>query len=401
MNVLIIQPWIRLGGAELVSVHFADAAQRAGHEVAIACCFVDRTGMPPQADTLVYRLPPENLAKALAKSRILFLLLCPWILLWLVWRHSRGVDVLNPHEFPGTWVAAVVGMIKHTRVVWSSYGPTRRFSWREVGNIRFSDWLGWRVASSSIDRMLVRRLDAVHVPSILSQDRIRERYDRQAVVIPLGVDFGFYSAGTAAQVARKYDLDERLVLLCVGKLHPQENHTLCLQAMPHVLAFSPEALLVVAGDGPMLGRLKEIAHELEIEEHVEFIGHVASWEVRDLYRACSLHLFPAVDESWGMTPFEALCAECPSIVSSETGAAEVLAQHLIGTVCAPHPQDFAARIREYCDDPRPFELASKQGADYVASHLTWNRYASKVIAVMRGVLEPSTVRVGSVGEARQ
>jgi glycosyltransferase involved in cell wall biosynthesis len=401
MRLLIIQPWIRLGGAELVSVHFAEAAQRAGHDVAIACCYVDRQGMPPQADRLIYRIPTEGVANALAKHRILFLLIGPWILLWLVWRHSRGVDVLNPHEFPGTWVAVVVGMIKRIPVVWSSYGPTRRFSWREVGNIRLADWLGWRVASSSIDRILVRRLDAVHVPSALSQDRIRERYCRRADVVPLGVDFNFYSAGNATHVAQKYDMHDRLVLLCVGKLHPQENHALCLQAMPHVLAFSRHALLVVAGDGPMLGRLRELAHELKLEEHVRFIGHVASWEVRDLYRACSLHLFPAVDESWGMTPFEALCAECPSIASRDTGAAEVLAEHAIGTVCAPDPLEFANHIRQFHDDPRPFQLAAKRGADYAASLLTWDRYASNVIGLMQGAIGSSAVRVGSVGDARQ
>jgi glycosyltransferase involved in cell wall biosynthesis len=400
-RILIIQPWIRLGGAELVSVHFADAAQRAGNDVAIACCFVDRAGMPPQAYGVAYRLPPMGLANALAKSRVLFLLFGPWILLWLVWRHSRGVDVLNPHEFPGTWIAVLVGAIRRIPVVWSSYGPTRRFSWREVGNIRLADWLGWRVASSSIDRMFVRRLHAIHVPSILSQDQIRERYQRQAEVIPLGVDFKFYSAGSSAHVAQKYDLADRLALLCVGKLHPQENHALCLQAMPHVLAFSPEALLLVAGDGPMLGRLKEITHELGIEEHVKFVGHVASWEIRDLYRACSLHLFPAVDESWGMTPFEALCAGCPSIVSRETGAAELMAEHSIGTVCAPTPLDFANSIRDFFDAPQSFTDNAKRGSDYVAGRLTWDRYGSHVMELMRAVLEPSTSRIGSVEEVLQ
>jgi hypothetical protein len=37
MRVMIIQPWVRQGGAELISVHLAYELERQGHEAQIAC----------------------------------------------------------------------------------------------------------------------------------------------------------------------------------------------------------------------------------------------------------------------------------------------------------------------------------------------------------------------------
>jgi len=402
MKVLIIQPWIRLGGAEMVSVHLACELKHQGHNVSIACTYLDMTGMPDHANKVNYLLPPKRLSKWLAQNRILFYVLGPWILLALVWKYSNDVDILNPHEFPSTWVAVIISMFKKIPVVWSSYGPTRRFSVKEIANVGFVDWLGWGFASSFFDKVLVKRVNAIHVPSEKSRRSIRRRYNRDSTVIPLGVDEPFYRAGNGDRVKRNMNLKEKYVLLCVGKLHPQENQIICLESLKIVLESIPNAFLIIAGSGPMKKRLQQNVKDLELEHHVKFLGHVPSWEVRDLYRACSIHLYPPLDESWGLTPFEALSAQCISVVSSDCGAAEVIEREGIGVVCEPTSKAFAKKILEIQGNPNIYQDISTIGHQYVSKHLMWRNHTLAVFEVMQnarnGTTQTATVR-RSEGEA--
>jgi len=60
MKILIVHPWIRLGGAELVVIHLANQLAAMGHEVSIATTFVDTSGLPPVTKSLKYRTPPDR-----------------------------------------------------------------------------------------------------------------------------------------------------------------------------------------------------------------------------------------------------------------------------------------------------------------------------------------------------
>ena len=198
-------------------------------------------------------------------------------------------------------------------------------------------------------------------------------------------------------------MKDKFLLLCVGKLHPQENHIICLEALKLVLSSIPNAYLIIAGSGPMTKRLLQTVKDLDIEQHVVFLGHVPSWVVRDLYKACSIHLYPPVDESWGLTPIEALCAECISIVSNDCGAAEVIEREGVGVVCEPTSQAFTKHILEIQKNPDYYQEMSIVGHQYVMDHLSWRGYSQTVFEVMEnvgsGVKPTSTVR-HSEGEAR-
>jgi len=400
MKVLIIQPWIRLGGAELISVQLAAQLQQRGHTARIVCTFLDLTGMPDQARAIQYVLPPRWLSRWCERSRLFFLLGGPWILLALVWRQAREVDLLNPHNFPAAWVASLVGAIQRLPVVWTCNEPPTRVP-SQVG---FGDFVGWLIASSWLDKRLVKRFDAIYVPSRKTQQQVQARYSREAEIIHLGVEASFFAStpeeATAIQretaLTHSLNLEEKFILLCVGKLHPQKNQLVCLEALKRVLPEIPNAVLLLAGAGPMAQNYQALATRLGIADHVRFLGGVTSQEVRDLYHLCAINLFPSLDQSWGLTPFEALCAERISIVSSDSGAAEVFTQEGLGVVCAPTAEAFAAAILRIYRNPLSYQPLAAKGREYTARHLTWSRYAEAVLrmfesAPARAVVAPERI----------
>lgn len=381
-RIVIIQPWIRLGGAELVSVHLAHELERLGHNVSIVCAFLELEGLPEQAKRLQYRLPSRWLAKKMRKNRALFLILCPWVLLALVWRHSARATILNPHNFPSMWVATIVGRLKRIPVVWYCNEPPARVPLRNAFRIGIPDFLGWFIASSWLDRLFVRGSATICTPSVMTQLQANELYEREAKVLPVGIDADFFRQETGRNPKSDFGLDGKYVLVSVGKLHPQKNQIVCLEAMREIFGKIPNSMLVLAGDGPSARELKSLANEWGLDDRVIFLGQVDSFTARRLFQACDINLVPAVNQSWGFTAFEALCTGKVSVVSTSAGGAtEILGENRIGLVSEPTGQAFARAILELHRDRSMYMQMSATGEEYVRRHLTWRAFTGKMIEV--------------------
>ncbi len=381
MRILIVQPWIQLGGAEIISIQLANHLQVLGHDVAIVCAFVDLEGMPEEKSTLRFIVPCNLLQSLCRRSRFLFLLLVPWILLLLTWKHAQFVDILNPHNFPSLWTSIIVGKVRRKIVVWTCNEPPERISFKRALNLGIGDFFGWLVASSWIDKIMVGLADEIYVPSYKTRQDVIERYGKSPKIVPLGVDYEFYRKGDRSLCRSKMDLNGHFVLLVVGKLHPQKNQGICINALKLILHRIPQAILLLAGNGPMEDKYRIQARELCISDKTRFLGMVDSFTIRDLYAGCDINLFPAVNQSWGLTPFEALSAGRLSIVSRDTGAAEFISKHEIGIVCDPTPKYFSEAILRFHEDPDPYEKSVDKGRSLVQETLTWNQYTERVIEI--------------------
>jgi glycosyltransferase involved in cell wall biosynthesis len=252
-----------------------------------------------------------------------------------------------------------------------------------------------------MDKFFVNRLAAIYVPSEKTRQQVRERYGRDATVIRIGIDVKFFEGGHDTILAGELGIENRFVLLTVGKLHPQKNQIVCIEAMSRVLQYIPNVVLVLAGEGPMMQEWKEIAERLGVSQNVLFLGQVNSLKIRDLYKVCDVNLFLPINQSWGFTPFEALCADKISIVSDDCGASEVLSKEEIGLVCQPTSEDLAENILKVHEKSAFYKEAATRGHRYVSKHLTWERYSEAFLMVVRKATEPSqriVVEEGAGGE---
>lgn len=392
IKVLIIQPWIRLGGAEIISVHLAHQLNQRGHDAAIACTYVNLDGMSDEASVVTYLKPSRLLSYLCEKNRLLFFLLSPWILLVLVWKHSGKADVLNPHNFPASWVAALVGTFRRIPIIWTCNEPPEKLALGEARSVGLGDFAGWMIASGWLDRLIVRRLNAIYVPSAKTRKQVMDRYGRNAKIIRLGVGKPNRKPKAKSKAIMKtLGLEGSYVLLDVGKLHPQKNHMVSIEALQKLKTAIPNAVLLVAGDGPAYKELKQAAINLGVAKDVKFLGHMDETTLQDVYRSCHVNLFPATNQSWGLTPFEALRFERVSVASNDCGASEVLAGEGIGVVCEPTASAFASSILEIYQNPSNSEIMARHGKMYVETVLTWHNYAENVESLLSQFISPETL----------
>jgi glycosyltransferase involved in cell wall biosynthesis len=154
------------------------------------------------------------------------------------------------------------------------------------------------------DRATSNRVTHFIAISRTIQDRIRECYGRESVVIYPPVDTEFY---TPADVPRE---DYYLV---ISALAPYKRFDLAVEACSKL-----GRKLVVIGTGQEAAKLKVLAGPT-----VQFLGWQSDDSIRDHLRRCAAVLFPA-EEDFGIVPVEAQACGAPVIAFGKGGAAETI-----------------------------------------------------------------------------
>ncbi len=377
MKIVILQPWIRVGGAELLSLELAAGLERAGHQARIATLFVEAAGLPERlVGGARFALPPEWLRRRFAASRALTYALGPLALLALTLRAARGADLLNPHNLPAPLVAALAGRLRGLPVVWTLNEVPEALSDDEARTLGTFERAAWHVGSALASRL-------AHVPAailVLSEKTrrdVRARYGRDATVAMPGVSY-------AANGARPRSRDGPTDLLFVGKLHPQKNPALAVRTLACLLRDGVDARLTLVGDGPLRGELERLGRDLGVERAVRWRARLSHDELRDEYASATVVLVTGIGhQSWGLTPFEALAVGTPSVVSSQVGGGEVLAARNAALVVAPEPESFAGAAARLARDGALAATLVENGRSLL-SGLTWDRYAERCASVFAG-----------------
>lgn len=199
-----------------------------------------------------------------------------------------------------------------------------------------------RFTARNFSRSQCNAMDAVIVPSSSMHQRLTSYGVCTPLhVMPTGVPLKKFAAGQRDRFRRRHGIaDNRPVALFVGRVAHEKNIDFLLDAWAQARAHRPDLLLLIAGDGPALGALKEQAHALNLGESVIFLGYLDSeTELPDCYAAADVFVFTSRTETQGLVLLEAMAAGLPAIALSEMGTTDILGA---GQGCLTPPADAAA-----------------------------------------------------------
>jgi glycosyltransferase involved in cell wall biosynthesis len=127
--------------------------------------------------------------------------------------------------------------------------------------------------------------------------------------------------------------------------------------------------------------------DLELERRVIFTGHLVRTLVRDLYAACDVCLFPVKPQGGWLSPFEALCAGKPVVVSTQMTAAELIRKNKIGTVT----DDFTKVVLDIYNNPEKYRQMAMRGKRWVKENLSWNNFCRKMLEIFEQTRKNSLI----------
>lgn len=174
------------------------------------------------------------------------------------------------------------------------------------------------------------------------------------------------------------------VVTFLGRITFQKGPEYFIEAAAKVLKRCDNVRFVMAGSGDMMNRSIRQVARLGISDRFHFTGFLRGKEVQEMFALSDVYVMPSVSEPFGISPLEAMRTGVPSVISKQSGAAEVLKYAF--KVDFWDVDAMADEIYALLKYPALADFASKYGFDEVNT-LKWNNAAVKIKNVYESVIK--------------
>ena len=158
---------------------------------------------------------------------------------------------------------------------------------------------------------------------------------------------------------------ERKVALFVGRVAFEKNIGFLVEMLSIARREWPDLLLVIAGEGPALPALRRHVAELDLDQHVRFVGYLPrEGGLRDCYAAADVFTFASLTETQGLVLLEAMAIGLPVLAIPAMGAAEIITPRRGAVAAADTPSEFAAQLVALLKRPTKLLIMADEAIDF-------------------------------------
>ena len=180
--------------------------------------------------------------------------------------------------------------------------------------------------------------------------------------------------------------DAEPVIGCVARFDPVKQHEILVKAVAMVAERHPNAVLLLAGDGPEKVRIEQRAKELKVQ--VVFTPGAIAWN-KNAYSSCSVYVTCSSKEGLPLAPLEAMASGLAVVATDVPGHRDVVDRDRTGLLVAPSggaeklAKALAEGITLLLDDPERRERMGQAGRERVLREFTLESMVDKTAAVYR------------------
>lgn len=120
------------------------------------------------------------------------------------------------------------------------------------------------------------------------------------------------------------------VVTFLGRITMQKGPEYFVEAAARVLQKTDGVRFVMAGSGDKMNEMIDLVAKRGIADKFHFTGFLRGRQVQEMLAESDCYIMPSVSEPFGISPLEAMQVGTPSIISKQSGCAEIL-QHAIKT----------------------------------------------------------------------
>lgn len=231
-----------------------------------------------------------------------------------------------------------------------------------------------------IERRGMEAADKIMAVSNLTRNIIIKKYGinpDKVVTVHNAVDFQTYKD---MEVER--GVKDKIVTF-LGRITYQKGPEYFIEAAEKVLKRCNNVRFVMAGSGDLFNKSVRRVAQLKIADRFHFTGFLRGADVQKMFAYSDVYVMPSVSEPFGISPLEAMRAGVPTIISKQSGVAEVL-KHSI-KVNYWDVDALADAIYGLLNYPALAKMAGENGFEEV-NKLKWENAALKIIDVYKSVI---------------
>jgi phosphatidylinositol alpha-mannosyltransferase len=352
--------WDVPGGVQFHVRDLAEHLIKLGHEVSVLAPADDETPLPPYVVSAGRAVPvPYN--GSVARLNFGFLSAAR-VRRWL---HDGAFEVIHIHE-P---MSPSLGLL----ACWAAQGPI--VATFHTSNPRSRAM----IAAYPILQPALEKISARIAVSEYARRTLVEHLGGDAVVIPNGVDVGFFAD---AEPNPDWQGD---TIGFIGRIdEPRKGLPTLMRALPKILAERPGVRLLVAGRGDEDEAVEDLPAAMR--DRVQFLGMVSDQDKARLLRSVDLYVAPNTGgESFGIVLVEAMSAGAAVLASDLDAFRQVLDGGSAGDLFPVEDADALATsaLRLLADPARLSELR-ELGSRHVR-RFDWSTVAADILSVYETV----------------
>jgi len=203
-------------------------------------------------------------------------------------------------------------------------------------------------------------------------------------VIPVGVDTDIF---TPLPVGQQPDPES---ILYVGRIHETKGVDVLLHAIRLLVDRRPSVQLSLIGGSfyfqtrTQEERMKRLAEELGLMQHVRFLGIQSQNQVAEAMRRSTLLVLPSRRETLGAVLIEALACGTPIVATRCGGPEDVVTEAVGRLVPTEDPSSLAEAMETVLDQRQHYEPRILR--QYAIDKFSWRRVADQTVALYRSSL---------------
>ena len=289
----------------------------------------------------------------------------------------KDCDVINVHDNGLLWIMWLAVLKGQQKIVWQINDLPDCF---KVGvgaqkNAGRKDKL-----MSKIYTAIAKKTATITVNVTKNKERVERCMGKDAEVFYCGVDVN------AALQKHSYHLEikKRIKLLSTGVFFGYRNYETLVLVVEYLRNKGYDITLDIIGstnqDKEYANTVISLIKEKNLQGAVKVWGQVDEETYNSLYNGSDVFAFINIDQSWGLTVFEAMSAGIPTIVSNSVGAIELLHDDEDAIIVEPKDvKEIAGKIEQLVNDEKYYTRISEKAYEAV-KHYSWDElYSSKMV----------------------
>lgn len=171
-------------------------------------------------------------------------------------------------------------------------------------------------------------------------------------------------------IPRPDHTNKEKVVTFLGRLTMQKGPEYFVEAANMVLHRTRNIRFCMAGSGDMMDQMIYLAAERGIADRFHFPGFMRGKQVYECLKDSDVYVMPSVSEPFGISPLEAMQCGTPTIISKQSGCAEILNNCIKVDYWDIHA--LADSIYSICHNDSLFHYLQEEGKREV-DQITWEK----------------------------
>ena len=247
--------------------------------------------------------------------------------------------------------------------------------------------------------LMVRRASLVITPCEAVKREVHEVLKvamERIVAIPEAARKSFQPVSLAetAAVRERLGVADEFILF-VGTIEPRKNLVNLLRAVEELFTTTDlrPQLVVVGGEGWLSGELNSFLNGMRLKERVVFTGYLEDADLRALYSACRVFVYPSLYEGFGLPLLEAMACGAPIVTSNVASIVETVG-NVARLISSTDVSDLAQAIAQLLRDDGEREKRSAAGIKH-AQQFSWEKTAAATLEVYQAAISRKRSRSAS------